>query len=358
MALLGTGIAATLVTEPITAIDFHQITPVSILANLVVVPLAGLITTVGTLSIAVSLVSTFLAGLLNNANWLFARVLILFVGFLAHRPGAAVNVPDVRAFSSPPPAFEVAPLPGSACLLVRTGEQNWLFNSGRETATPSTVWHLLQFYGLNRLDGLVLTQMSAPDNSGAENIVRDFQPRQLVLPFLRTHSPLEKLVPEMEGLAGEPVALWQRGQSFSLGDGVRVEVLHPAAASTESRAGDRALVLLFHSGDQTLLWAGRIGVDTQRDLLAAYPDLHADVLVMSGDPPPDEAWLRSLQVRDWLQMPAAEKQLNVIGSASIPDFCQVWKLDETGAVDLHFQAAQGKNPSEILLRPWVALPKP
>ncbi|MEJ0000745.1 MAG: ComEC/Rec2 family competence protein [Verrucomicrobiota bacterium] len=57
-----------MVCEPITAIDFHQITPISILANLVVVPLAGVITTVGTMSVAVSLLSTPLAGLLNNAN--------------------------------------------------------------------------------------------------------------------------------------------------------------------------------------------------------------------------------------------------------------------------------------------------
>jgi ComEC/Rec2-related protein len=355
---LGSGIAATMISEPITAIDFHQITPISIIANLVVVPMAGLITIVGTLSVAVSLVSTFLAGLLNNANWLFARLLIVFVSFLAHKPGASINVPDLRTLASPMPAFEVAPLPGSACLLVRGGDATWLFNAGRETASPATVWHLLQFYGINRLDGLVLTQMSAPDNSGAEAIIRDFRPRQLALPFLRTHSPLEKTVPELEEVAGQPFAPWQRGQEFSLGKNLRVEVLHPAADSAETHAGDRALVLLFQAGDQTLLWAGRIDPETQRDLLAAYPHLHADVLVMAAEPPPDAMWLRSLQVRDWLQIPAPEQGLNFVGSAEVPDFCQIWRLYETGAVDIHFQAAQGNRPPEILLRPWVASPTP
>jgi len=354
--VLASGIAATVFMEPITAIDFHQITPIAIFCNFIVIPAAGVITMIGTLSVAVSLVSTPLAALLNNANWLMARLLILFVGFFAHKPGASINVPDLSSFSSPPPAFVVAPLQDSACLLVRTPDQTWLFNTGRESPTPSTTWHLLQFYGVNRLDGLVFAQMSGPDNSGAEMIARDFQPHHLVVPFLRTRSPVEKSVPEIAALAGRETESWQRGRSFQLGPGIWVDVLNPAADSPESRAQDRALVLLFHAGSQTLLWAGRIGASTQQDLLAAYPGLHADVLVMGTEPPPGNAWLRSLQVRDWLQIPPRDRQLNATDAVAAPDFCQVWPLNQTGAVDIHFQPAQGSQPPEILLRPWLALP--
>jgi len=354
--LLASGIAATVIMEPITAIDFHQVTPIAILANLVVIPAAGFITIVGTLSVAVSLVSTTLAALLNNANWLLARLLILFVGFFAHKPGASINVPDLYAVSSPTPSFVVAPLQDSACLLVRTPDQSWLFNTGRESPTPSTTWHLLQYYGINRLDGLVLVQMSGPDNSGAEAIVRDFHPQHLVVPLLRTRSPLEKSVPEMVELAGRESESWREGETFQLGSGVRVDVLHPAEENPESHAEDRALVLLFHAGNQTLLWAGRIGASTQQNLLAAYPGLHADLLVMGTEPPPGDAWLRSLQVRDWLQIPPRDRQLNSTDAATVPDFCQVWPLNQTGAVDLHFQPARANHPPEILLRPWLALP--
>jgi competence protein ComEC len=353
--LLAAGIAATVTTEPITAIDFHQVTPISIFANLVVVPVAGLVTMIGTMSVTVSLVSTSLAALLNNANWLFARLLIIFVAFLAHKPGASLNVPDLRALSSSTPSFVVAPLLDSACLLVRSG-QNWLFNTGRESPTPSSAWRLLQFYGINRLDGLVLPQMSGPENSGADAIVRDFLPRRFVVPWLRTHSPLEKTLPEMVALAGRENERWREGQSFDLGSGIRVEVLHPAADSLESRAEDRALVLLFHAGGQTLLWAGKIGAPAQRDFLAEHPGLRADVLIMGTEPAPGEAWLRSLQVRDWLQIPPRDRRLNSNGDAAAPDFCRVWPLDETGAVDIHFRPAQGREPPKILLSPWIAPP--
>jgi ComEC/Rec2-related protein len=354
--LLASGIAAILVTEPITAVDFHQITPISIFANLIVVPVAGLITVVGTMSVAVSLMSTFLAGLLNNANWLFGKGLILFVGFLAHQPGASINVADLRALSSPAPSFIVAPLQGGACLLVRSPEQTWLFNAGRESPSPSAVWHLLQFYGINRLDGVVLAQMSAPDNGGAEAIVRDFHPRHFVVPVLRSHSPLEKAVPEIAALTEREVESWKQGDSIQLGGGLSVEVLHPAAESPESRVDDRALVLLFHDGAQTLLWAGRIGASTRQDLLSANPGLRADVLVMSTEPPPEDAWLEAIQVRDWLQIPPRDRFANSTESIDVPDFCQVWPLNDTGAVDIHFLPAKAGRSSEIHLQPWMALP--
>ena len=351
IGLLGTGIAAALVSEPITAIDFHQVTPISIIANLVVVPTAGLITMIGTLSVAVSLLCTPLAALLNNANWLFAKLLIIFVGFLAHQPGASINVADLRTLASRTPSFVVAPLQDSACLLVRVPGKAWLVNTGRESPVPSTSWHLLQYYGINRLDGLVLAQMSGPDNSGAVAIVRDFQPRQLVVPLLRTKSPLEKTLPDMIAMTGREADSWQEGQNIPLGEGVSVDVLNPAADSSESRADDRGLVLLFHAGDATLLWAGRIGAQTRRDLLAAHPGLHADVLVMATDPPPNAEWLRALGVREWLQIPPRDRQVNAIDGAAVPDACRVWPLNETGAVDIHFGSAE-----QTELRPWLALP--
>jgi competence protein ComEC len=356
IGLLGTGIAAVLVSEPITAVDFHQVTPISILANLIVVPTAGLITVVGTMSVAISLLSTQLSALLNNANWLFAKLLILFVGFLAHKPGAALNVPDLRALESSEPSFVVAPLQDSACLLVRTPGKAWLFNTGRESAAPSATWHLLQFYGINRLEGLVLMQMTGPDNSGATAIARDFSPRRFVVPLLRTHSPIEKSIPEMVSLAGGSNEMWQRGQTFQFGAGLSVDVLDPAANSSQAHADDRALVLLFHSGTQTLLWAGRITAPAQKELLACYPNLHADVLVMSSEVPPDQGWIRSLGVRDWLQIPSRDKRANFVGAENVPEFCQIWPLTQTGAVDIHFQPARNSYAGRISLSPWLAMP--
>ncbi len=154
---------------------------------------------------------------------------------MAHQPGAMINVPDIAALESPAPSFVAAPLRDSACLLVRTGGEAWLVNAGRESAAPSAVWHFLQFYGINRLDGLVLAQLSGPDNSGAAAIVRDFRPRRLVVPVLRTKSPLEREVGEIAA-AGDPSEAWPAGQAVALGGGVVAEVLHPAPDSAGTHA--------------------------------------------------------------------------------------------------------------------------
>jgi ComEC/Rec2-related protein len=351
--VLAATIAATLVSEPITAIVFHQVTPISVFANLVVVPTAGLITMVGTLAVASSLISTTWAALLNNANWLFARLLIAFVGFLAHEPGASINVPDLRTLGTPLPSLVVAPLQDSACLLVRIPGESWLFNTGRLNPTQSATTHLLQFYGINRLEGLVLTQLSTSDNGGAEMIVRSFHPRRLILPAARTRSPLEKSVPEIVALSGRPAEFWKKGDTISLTPSLSVEVLNPAADDAQDHGGDRGLVLLFHAGNQSLLWAGKISPALQQRLLAENPLLHADILVLDPNAAPDPGWLRALGVRHWLQLPHFDRELNA-PTAEAPDDepSQIWPLEQTGAVEIHFNPAS----NEILLRPWVALP--
>jgi competence protein ComEC len=356
--LLAASIVATLITEPITAIDFHQVTPVAVFANLMVIPAVGWMTVIGTIGVTVSLVNSTLAAWVNNSNWLLARALIAFVGFLAHGPGAAINVADLRSLDSPTPSFVVAPVQDSACLLVRSSGHAWLFNTGREPLARAATWRLLQFYGINRLDGLVIDGVSEPDNSGMEVIAREYLPRRLVVPFLGTRSPLEKLMPETVTLAGGALESWQSGQSFELGQGVSVEVLHPGADSPESHAEDRALVLLFHAGGQTLLWAGKMGPQVQADLASVWPGLHADVLIMGTDSPPARPWLQALGVRHWLQIPPHDRRFNgAISPADYADLCKVWPLDETGAVDVHFVAASGGGPAKILLSPWVALPE-
>jgi competence protein ComEC len=356
VALLAAAIAAEAVSEPITAVDFHQVTPISVLANLIVVPLAGLITIVGTMAVTCSLFSTTWAALLNNSNWLFARLMIALVGFFAHEPGASINVPDVRAAQFPAPSFVVAPLPASACLLVRTGRGAWLFNTGRDEAAQRTTFHLLQFFGINRLDGLVLAQLSLADNGGAEAIVRDFHPRRLVIPALRTRSPMEKTMPDTVALAGRPAESWHAGQTLALGGGISVDVLAPADNTTETHAQDRGLVLLFHANGQALLWAGKIDAGVQQSILADHPGLHADVLVLSPDALPGEDWLRALGVREWLQMPRADPRGNITTMENQPETWDDWPLDRTGAVGVRFLPATKTDPPKIVLHPWVAGP--
>ncbi len=129
-------------------------------------------------------------------------------------------------------------------------------------------------------------------------------------------------------------------------------MLNPAPDEASDHLQDRSLVLLFHAGMQTLLWAGRIDPPLQQELLAAYPGpCGADLLVLDPDARPETAWLRALGVRHWLQFPRRDRQLNVADGPPPPDSCQTWPLGQTGAVEIFFP-----EPGKIALRPWTALP--
>ena len=354
--LLGATIAATLVSEPITALDFHQVTPISVLANLVVVPLAGLITIVGTLALTSSLVSTTCAALFNNANWLFAKILIAFVGFLAHEPGASLNVPDLRTLATPLPSLVVAPVQDTTCLLLRLPGKAWLFNTGRENPARGATSHLLQYYGINRLEGLVLTQIGVADNGGAEIIAHDFHPRRLVLPTLATRSPLQKTLTALGTQVGIAVEYWKNGDHFDLAPEVSVDVLNPPAAGSTGRSDDRGLVVLFHFRTHELLWAGRISPLRQTALLQAFPDLRADMLVLDPQTSPSSGWLNTLHVKDWLQFPLHDSHLNISNfspEAGVPRWRR-WPLQTTGAVEITFQ--DNPRDSETILKPWAGPP--
>jgi ComEC/Rec2-related protein len=351
-ALLAASIAATLASEPITALDFHQVTPISVVANLLVVPLAGLITVVGTISVTFSLASYNLAALCNNANWLLARIMIAIVSFFAHEPGAAINVPDLRVVGQPSPVFIAAPLQDSACLLVKNGGHAWLIDTGREVSPPSVPARLLQFYGINRLDALILAQPDTPDNGGAALIARQFHPRRLILPALASRSPFQREIPDIAKEAGVTVDHWSRGISLEMGPGLRADVLGPALDSAASREDDRSLVLLFHANSGTLLWACRLDAAGQTELSRANPNLHADALLLGADAAPSADWLGSLGSKFWLQLPPRQRYLN--GSTSVAPgaaSCAIWPLVETGAVTVHF--TNGAQPG-VELTPWVA----
>jgi hypothetical protein len=204
----------------------------------------------------------------------------------------------------------------------------------------------------------VLTQISEADNSGASVIIRDFHPRRLVVPLLRTRAPMEKTMPATLALAESPAETWREGQNVNLEEGIEVEVLGPAPDSADNHAQDRSLVLLFQAAGHSLLWAGKIETAVQQKLLTDHPTLQADLLVLSPDSAPADAWLRSLGVREWLQIPRRERGLNAATSedeALAP--WGTWPLDKTGAVQVQFEGQPGTEPGKIIMRPWVDVPE-
>ena len=117
---LAVSAGAQLGVTPVMLLHFGQLSPLGVAANLLVVPLAGLLTTGGVLTLAVATLWEPLARPLFQSLWLLLVTLRLVVRALAALPGAVVHVP-------PPPALAVA-AGGLALLLApyARGRAAWL----------------------------------------------------------------------------------------------------------------------------------------------------------------------------------------------------------------------------------------
>ena len=116
-------------------LHFGQLSPLGVVANLLVVPLAGLLTTGGVLTLAVATLREPLADPLFQSLWLLLVTLRVVVRAFAALPGAAVHVP-------PPPALW--PMAASALALVLGpygARADWRLGGSPSLALGATVGH-------------------------------------------------------------------------------------------------------------------------------------------------------------------------------------------------------------------------
>jgi len=161
--LLGSSLAASIGALPFEIVHFHFVSLVGPVANLLIVPLAELVVTVGTLSLCFGALSSLLGALLNNANWLFVHALLATVATAARLPAAGIAVGDPRTLLSGTPGlrllFPATPL-GSACLVHRQGKV-LLIEVGERGALLPRIDPIRRFYGWNWLDGAIRREGSS-----------------------------------------------------------------------------------------------------------------------------------------------------------------------------------------------------
>jgi competence protein ComEC len=109
---LAVSAGAQLGVTPVMLLHFGQLSPLGVVANLFVVPLAGILTTGGVLTLAVAALHEPLAHLLFQSLWLLLVTLRLVVRAFAALPGAVVDVPPppLLAMVSGGLALAVAPV--------------------------------------------------------------------------------------------------------------------------------------------------------------------------------------------------------------------------------------------------------
>jgi competence protein ComEC len=306
---------------------FNICTPVSLMANLVVVPLSG----VSMMSSLGSLLTAWwwphAAALYNHTAWLSMHGMMAASARFADLPGAwfyvasppgavvagyylallAVGWND-RPYLKPArlaafgvavsmmlvgwvptlmtPGFQltVLPLRGGDSLFVDVAgsAQDLLLDTGDASATEQVVAPFLQARGVNRLAHLVLSHGDIRHVGGASAVREAFRARQIITSNVPARSAVYR---ELARKLAEPP-----GDRREVARGDKLcgwQVLHPDAADRFTRADDSALVLLREIDGVRILLCSDLSRVGQRTLMEREPGLRADIVV-SGMPNSEE----------------------------------------------------------------------
>src|SRR5712692_3659797 len=123
-------LAAWLGSLPLILWYFHLVTPISLFANLIVVPIAFFILAIALLSILTAPVLSWVALVFNNANWFWAQLVLGIVQLFAQIPGGHFYIEQPHWPEKLTAKITVLDLGAGAAVHLRTGDADWLFDCG------------------------------------------------------------------------------------------------------------------------------------------------------------------------------------------------------------------------------------
>ncbi len=372
-------LAAWLGSLPLIMHYFNLFTPVSLLANILVVQLAA-----GALAAASGcLICALFLPLLSE--W-FAHSAWFFMTLMHHAGEWFSNLPLAWAYvQAPPPAaigcyyaglvisltapkwfpqalrtitvaalgmtvaavlwnqrhgsarVTLLPLRGGLALFVENlHRENWLVDCGDPINYEYRTSAFLKTRGVNRVDNFMVTHGDIRHMGAATNVINEFRPRHVYLnPVDQSAGSHRELVSFIEENrlefrrveAGNEIGPWS--------------VLHPAADDDFGKADAGTLVMSLNLGNETILLCGDLNAEGQQTLAGRHPELRADIVIISSNSDHRQvhpAWLAQFNpgtviVADSL-FPASERTTEEYADRLRKVFGSVRIMSEEGTIQL------------------------
>lgn len=293
--LLGTSLAAWAGSLPLTLAHFQTVTPIALVANMVLVPASSLCIGLSCVSITCSLLGLGpLQVLANQANRWCARFMVVAATGFASVPGATFSVPQGGPGTRAPVELRVFHLSGGGGAgLATAGERHWLLDCGGERGWKQVMRPALTRLGVRRLEGLVLTHADSAHIGAAQEALKLGMPR-LYTSALEPWpgSPATSSMRKLEAVLAPDRGRWWRYAAGEVllepqaagGPLFGITVLHPREDDSWGRADDRVLVQRLQAGGLRVLWLSDAGHQVEAALLERKANLECDVLVRGQNP--------------------------------------------------------------------------
>lgn len=276
---------------------FGLLTPIAVIANCVLVPLAWIVICFATVSLLVGripLVGGMIGGWLNWVNSYLVTWIFGAVTFFAETPNGHFEVTPLserfKAESGEPGivVFDLERSCGPQAIHFRdeaSGQtRTWLIDSGHSSNYRRVVRPWLRKNGIERLDGLVASHGDADHIGAARQLLKDFRPAQIVQSQLPSTSQSFKALAEFRRARDVSVLQPAAGARIELGADAALEILFPPAGFPDQGPGDdECLVVMTHWRGFRILNTSDSGFRTETWLLENVEPaaLRADVLVKS-----------------------------------------------------------------------------
>lgn len=273
---LGVSVAAGVGSTPLTAMHFGLITPISVFAGIILVPLVFVLLSASLLSAFIFPLVPTASSWVNQLNGYVAKACVLTAQGFAAIPGGHIQLrQENRPFLL---VYDLENGAGAAC-----------FHGGNGDAALLDCGDLYQFKrriapSLRRLgitpDSVILSHPDGDHLGGGAAVWEALPIRQVILPVERSRSPAFRSWLENSQQAGIQRIFVANIQSVPLPDGANLEVIHaPDPVAQSASADERVAIFRLHWRGWKLLLTSDAGVDTEAKLLAAQKNVTADVII-------------------------------------------------------------------------------
>jgi competence protein ComEC len=331
LKLFAVSLAAQLGTIPFTAYYFGRISIVSLLANIVVVPMSGLCTFIGAAEIGFSFLSQGVAQLYAAANDFLVWFLLGFVKQAADvsfayletwhmSPAIAVvyyvvvlgifNIRRARIpalaiiffltlgnglifadlWSASHPALRATVIDvgqGDAILLESPNAKRLLIDAGpsfrNSNAGARTIVPFLKRNGITRLEYFLITHPHSDHIGGACSILQSLQVDTLLVTSSESASSRMKRVFEIARTGKVRIKVLNRGEQIPIDSAARLYVLHPSPGEANDETwNNTSIVLKAMYGESSLLLVGDAESSVERKMIKRYGTFLACDIIKAG----------------------------------------------------------------------------
>jgi competence protein ComEC len=321
---LAATISAQLGVLPISALYFNNISVISLLSNLIVVPLTGVITIIGLVMSLAGGIWMAPAMLLGHVNYSLLSIILYTAKLSSRLPFAAVTVPSpsilffilyysalllflwliprlitkksIQAKDAAvlsviiilvvtvvisvyglmfPPKLKIVFMDvgdGDSIYIETPGNKRLLVDGG----TGGRVLQCLLYHGVLGLDAVIATHGHKDHTGGLTEVLEKLDVSNLILPGY-THQPGFNELKDIAAKKGINILYLNSGDNILAGDKLQIEIIHPDKNTAfEENNGSLAFMLTY--GDAEILFTGDLEIEAENEILEKKLYINADVI--------------------------------------------------------------------------------